>query len=206
MLQNVYLIPQEPVIIEENIKKSRFITHLAHTPSIDQAKTFIHSVKNQYKDAGHHCWAFVAGNPKDSILWGCSDDGEPAGTAGRPMLAQLSGSQVGEVTAVVARYFGGTKLGTGGLVKAYSNGVKQALCLLATQEKVFTTQLTLTCRYDQVAVVEHAANAFQAEITHRDYREDVVITLVIPDTNMQAFSESVQNKSGGKIVIAVQQE
>ncbi len=114
-----YLIPAESTQFEEEIKKSLFITYLAHTPGIDSAKAFVEEIKRRHADARHHCWAFVAGRPQDSRLWGFSDDGEPSGTAGKPILAQLSGSGVGEITAVVTRYYGGVLLGTGGLVKAY---------------------------------------------------------------------------------------
>ncbi len=79
-------------------------------------------MKQKHPDARHNCWGFVAGRPDDSMLWGFSDDGEPSGTAGKPILAQLSGCGVGEITAVVTRYYGGIRLGTGGLVKAYGGG------------------------------------------------------------------------------------
>ncbi|STJ21049.1 Xaa-Pro dipeptidase [Escherichia coli] len=100
-------------------KKSRFITLLAHTDGVEAAKAFVESVRAEHPDARHHCVAWVAGAPDDSQQLGFSDDGEPAGTAGKPMLAQLMGSGVGEITAVVVRYYGGILLGTGGLVKAY---------------------------------------------------------------------------------------
>ncbi|MGV8209328.1 YigZ family protein, partial [Pseudomonas aeruginosa] len=91
----------------------------------------------------HHCVAWGAGPPNDSQQLGFSDDGEPAGTAGKPMLAQLMGSGVGEITAVVVRYYGGILLGTGGLVKAYGGGVHQALAQLATQRKTPLTAYTV---------------------------------------------------------------
>ena len=125
-----YLIPKSAVVFEEEIKKSRFITYLQHTEGLEQAKAFWAEVKAQHPTARHHCWAAVAGKPTDSQQLGFSDDGEPAGTAGKPMLSALQGSQVGEISAVVVRYYGGLLLGTGGLVRAYGNGVQQALKLL----------------------------------------------------------------------------
>ena len=122
-----WLIPAAPVTVVEEIKKSRFITMLAHTDGVEAAKAFVESVRAEHPDARHHCVAWVAGAPDDSQQLGFSDDGEPAGTAGKPMLAQLMGSGVGEITAVVVRYYGGILLGTGGLVKAYGGGVNQAL-------------------------------------------------------------------------------
>ena len=131
-----YLIPKSAVVFEEEIKKSRFITYLQHTEGLEQAKAFWAEIKSQNPNARHHCWAAVAGKPTDSQQLGFSDDGEPAGTAGKPMLSALQGSQVGEISAVVVRYYGGILLGTGGLVRAYGNGVQQALKLLETERKV----------------------------------------------------------------------
>ncbi len=105
-----YLIPSAPALFEEEIKKSVFITYLAHTPSVDAAKAFVDQIKAKHSDARHNCWGFVAGRPEDSMKWGFSDDGEPSGTAGKPILAQLSGSGVGEITAVVTRYSGASSL------------------------------------------------------------------------------------------------
>ena len=113
-----YLIPKSAVVFEEEIKKSRFITYLQHTEGLEQAKAFWTEIKAQHPNARHHCWASVAGKPTDSQQLGFSDDGEPAGTAGKPMLSALLGSQIGEISAVVVRYYGGILLGTGGLVRA----------------------------------------------------------------------------------------
>ena len=85
-----YLIPAQPAQFEEEIKKSVFITYLAHTPSVEAAKAFVEQIKTKHADARHNCWGFVAGRPEDSMRWGFSDDGEPSGTAGKPILAQLS--------------------------------------------------------------------------------------------------------------------
>ena len=106
-----YLIPKSAVVFEEEIKKSRFITYLQHTEGLEQAKAFWAAIKTQHSNARHHCWAAVAGKPTDSQPLGFSDDGEPAGTAGKPMLSALQGSQVGEISAVVVRYYGGILLG-----------------------------------------------------------------------------------------------
>lgn len=131
-----YKIPKSAVIFEEEIKKSRFITYLQHVENLTQAKAFWQQIKSQHPQARHHCWATIAGAPNDSQQFGFSDDGEPAGTAGKPMLSALQGSKIGEICAVVVRYYGGILLGTGGLVRAYGNGVQQALTLLETAVKV----------------------------------------------------------------------
>ncbi|SUG50445.1 proline dipeptidase [Salmonella enterica subsp. arizonae] len=168
-----WLIPAAPVTVVEEIKKSRFITLLAHTDGVDAAKAFVESVRAEHPDARHHCVAWVAGAPDDSQQLGFSDDGEPAGTAGKPMLAQLMGSGVGEITAVVVRYYGGILLGTGGLVKAYGGGVNQALRQLATQRKTPLTEYTLQCEYGQLAGIEALLGQFAGKIVSSDYQASV---------------------------------
>ena len=145
-----YLIPKSAVVFEEEIKKSRFITYLQHTEGLEQAKAFWVEIKAKHPNARHHCWAAVAGKPTDSQQLGFSDDGEPAGTAGKPMLSALQGSLVGEISAVVVRYYGGILLGTGGLVRAYGNGVQQALKLLETERKVERQLFQVHCDYAQL--------------------------------------------------------
>ena len=161
-----WLIPAAPVTVVEEIKKSRFITLLAHTDGVEAAKAFVESVRAEHPDARHHCVAWVAGAPDDSQQLGFSDDGEPAGTAGKPMLAQLMGSGVGEITAVVVRYYGGILLGTGGLVKAYGGGVNQALRQLTTQRKTPLTEYTLQCEYSQLTWGSVTAKLLTVIIRH----------------------------------------
>ena len=131
-----YLIPAERVQTEIKIKNSRFICTLEHTPSIEAAHAFISDIKKTYPDARHNCWAFMANEPGSTRSIGMSDDGEPSGTAGMPMLQVLTHGDVGEISAVVTRYFGGTKLGTGGLVKAYTEAVQVAIEALPTCIKI----------------------------------------------------------------------
>ena len=164
-----YLIPAASVTISEEIKKSRFITLLAHTCGVNEAKDFIQQVKQQHPTARHHCWAFVAGTPTDSQQLGFSDDGEPSGTAGKPILAQLMGSGIGEITAVVVRYYGGIKLGTGGLVRAYGSGVQQALKQIEVKYKVPQVEYTLQCDYAQLAMVEILLQYFDGQIFQSEY-------------------------------------
>ena len=126
-MSNRYPIPATTHRTEEEIKRSRFITTVAHTPTLEDARTFVSQLKEEFADASHNCWAYVIGPPGSTSHIGMSDDGEPHGTAGKPMLTVLLHSGVGNICAVVTRYFGGTLLGKGGLVKAYSGGIKLAL-------------------------------------------------------------------------------
>ncbi|USD32533.1 MULTISPECIES: YigZ family protein [Vibrio] len=196
-----YLIPAQLALFEEEIKKSVFITQLAHTPSVEAAKAFVEQVKAQHSGARHNCWGFVAGRPEDSMKWGFSDDGEPSGTAGKPILAQLSGSGVGEISAVVTRYSGGIKLGTGGLVKAYGGGVQQALKLLQTIEKKITTKLLVELDYGFMTIVQALLPQFSAQEVETDYSEQVKMVVEIELRYVSDFTQTIINKSGAKALV-----
>ncbi|MBD1581884.1 YigZ family protein [Pseudoalteromonas sp. S16_S37] len=154
-----YHIPSATLSYHEEIKKSTFIVHLAHTPSIEDAKAFIKQINEQYPDARHNCWAHVAGQPGGSHVYGFSDDGEPNGTAGKPMLNVLIGSGLGEITAVTTRYFGGIKLGTGGLVRAYGGTLNNALAQLQTSLKIPAAHLTGQSDYALQGIIEQYLNS-----------------------------------------------
>ncbi|MGR5069568.1 YigZ family protein [Vibrio alfacsensis] len=196
-----YLIPAELMQFEEEIKKSLFITYLAHTPSVEAAKAFVEQIKSKHSDARHNCWGFVAGRPEDSMKWGVSDDGEPSGTAGKPILAQLSGSGVGEITAIVTRYYGGIRLGTGGLVKAYGGGVQQALKQLQTIEKKITTKLRLELDYGFIPIAQSLMPQFGAAEVDAEYSDQVVLIVEIELREVSAFTQAIINKSGAKAIV-----
>ena len=194
-----WLIPAEPVTFVEEIKKSRFITLLAHTDGVDAAKAFVDAVRAEHPDARHHCVAWVAGPPDDSQQLGFSDDGEPAGTAGKPILAQLMGSGVGEITAVVVRYYGGVLLGTGGLVKAYGGGVSQALARLTTQRKTPLNEYTLQCEYGQLSGIEALLGQFSGKIVASEYQAAVRLRVALPRAERAAFSRKLADFSRGAL-------
>ncbi len=131
-----YPIPAARARAELVIERSRFVCTVSRAESPDAAHAFIKEMQGEFANATHNCWAFVAGPPGSTARIGMSDDGEPHGTAGRPMLTVLMHSGVGEIAAVVTRYYGGTKLGTGGLVRAYSAAVQEALARLERRERV----------------------------------------------------------------------
>lgn len=194
-----WFIPAQPVTLIEEIKKSRFITRLEHTPGVEAAKAFVAQMRTDYPDARHHCFAWVAGAPDDSQQLGFSDDGEPAGTAGKPMLAQLMGSGVGEITAVVVRYYGGIKLGTGGLVKAYGGGVQQALMQLPTLRKVPLTEYTLQCDYAQLAGVDALLKQYDGVIVQNDFQANVQLRVALPHMKLAEFSAKLTDFSRGAL-------
>lgn len=201
-----WLIPAAPVTVVEEIKKSRFITMLAHTDGVEAAKAFVESVRAEHPDARHHCVAWVAGAPDDSQQLGFSDDGEPAGTAGKPMLAQLMGSGVGEITAVVVRYYGGILLGTGGLVKAYGGGVNQALRQLTTQRKTPLTEYTLQCEYHQLTGIEALLGQCDGKIINSDYQAFVLLRVALPAAKVAEFSAKLADFSRGSLQLLAIEE
>ena len=148
-----YRIPANRTRAEEVILRSRFITSAAPAATSEAACAFIAEIRAEFADASHNCYAFVAGPPGSTGQIGMSDDGEPSGTAGRPMMAVLLGSGVGDVAVVVTRYFGGIKLGTGGLVRADSAGVKAVLAALPVTEKIVYVELIASGPYNWVTPV-----------------------------------------------------
>ncbi|EKN4183863.1 IMPACT family protein [Yersinia ruckeri] len=198
-----YLIPAASVSVNEEIKKSRFITLLAHTRGVNEAKAFIQQVKSEHPTARHHCWAFVAGAPTDSQQLGFSDDGEPSGTAGKPILAQLLGSHIGEITAVVVRYYGGIKLGTGGLVKAYGSGVQQALKQTEVKYKVPQLEYTLLCDYAQLAMVESLLQQVDGQILQGEYGVQVSLRLSLPATLACQIGDKLRDLSRGSLQLTL---
>ncbi|MCC3704652.1 IMPACT family protein [Rouxiella badensis] len=196
-----YPVPAQSVEISEEIKKSRFITLLQPTPGVEAAKAFIQQVKSQHPSARHHCWAFVAGAPSDSQQLGFSDDGEPAGTAGKPILGQLMGSGIGEITAVVVRYYGGIKLGTGGLVRAYGNGVQLALAQLSVIERVPQTEFLLRCDYAQISMVETLLQQVGGSIVQSEYGAAVDLRLALPAYEAAEIANRLFNLSRGSLVL-----
>ncbi len=192
-----------PHRVEETIKRSRFVTSVAHAPTVDDARAFVDAVSAEFADASHNCWAYVAGPPGDSARIGLSDDGEPHGTAGRPMLTVLLHSGIGEIVAVVTRYFGGTLLGKGGLVQAYGGGVQLALATLPTVERVPTAELTFVVAYSAVTPLQRALADFEAELLDETYEVDVTYRLRLPLEQVEPLRRYVTELTSGAALIEV---
>jgi uncharacterized YigZ family protein len=194
-----YEIAINTVEDEMIVKRSRFICYLKPCDSIDQAKTMVKELQQLHPQANHHCYAFLTGASEDSQGYGFSDDGEPSGTAGKPMLAVLQGGGIGQVCAVVVRYFGGTKLGTGGLQRAYGGSVRQALTLLQSKIKIAMVHKTLACQYSQVDDVLHLIKLVEAKVLTQDYQQEVVYNLAIPFDHLSLLQEKLQTLSSGQL-------
>lgn len=201
LVNQPYPIINKTLSFTEEIKKSRFITYLTHVDSKQAAMDYLSEMKALHKEARHHCWAYVAASPKDSVLMGCSDDGEPKGTAGKPMMALLQGAQIGEIMAVVIRYSGGIKLGTGGLVRAYSNGIQQLLPDIETIEKRFYQQYQVTCDYAQMAQLESLLVNGVGRIVQVDYLQMVDAVIEIDLQHVSLFIKQLESLTQGKVCV-----
>ena len=147
---------------------SRFIASLAPVFSVEEARAFIQRVKTTYPDASHHVPVYLIGHG-DSLIAHCSDAGEPSGTAGRPALAVLQGSGLGDVCVVVTRYFGGTRLGTGGLVRAYSDAVRSVLADVRRAERVPTHTVMVELAYSQLERARRLVAAHHGQLLDEDF-------------------------------------
>ncbi|MDB9753777.1 YigZ family protein [Oceanospirillaceae bacterium] len=173
------------------VKNSHFIANLRHTIGRGECDIHLNDMRKKYPDASHHCWAVVADAPDNSTFWGLSDAGEPSGTAGKPMLQVLSHCGIGEVSVVVCRYFGGTKLGTGGLVKAYTDAVKLVVEACPRQTKRQLKHISLACPYDLMGRIEHLCQRHDAVIQQRDYGDSLTLALLIPVKNIPALEQDL---------------
>jgi len=197
----MYKIPATRYRTEETIRRSRFIATVAHASTKEDAKTFVSIIKSEFPDATHNCWAYVAGPPGDTARVGMSDDGELHGTAGKPILSVLLHSDIGEIVAVVTRYFGGIKLGTGGLVRAYSSSVKNALAGLSVKEKRDVISLTVVLDYSRISAVRKMIESFNSEITEENYGADVSFKIELPKDNKESFVRAITDVTRGEILI-----
>jgi uncharacterized YigZ family protein len=199
-----YPIPAARVRVEETIARSRFITTVAAAETPELARGLVAEIRAEFPDATHHCFAYVSGPPGSTAQIGMSDDGEPSGTAGRPMLAVLLGSGVGDIAAVVTRFFGGTKLGTGGLVRAYGGGVKAALALLPLEEKVRLRTLKLSGAYHWISALDRLFPSYEAHVDERTFDADVTWHVIVPEERLDALIAALVELSRGEIRIAGQ--
>ncbi|WP_221801168.1 YigZ family protein [Oceanobacter mangrovi] len=202
-MSSVYPVPavSEPHLHQFEIKRSQFISFVGRAGNRDEAEAFIRSVREIHPQARHVCWAYIAGAPNTTVM-SMSDDGEPSGTAGRPMLKVLEHSGLGEVVVAVVRYFGGIKLGTGGLQRAYSDAVSLALEDLPTEERVPQTCLTLSYDYPHESVVRHLLEQYPTQQQSCEFGSQVVLTVLVAASEQVEFERELVNKSAGGVVIS----
>lgn len=192
-----YLVPVGRHEFEEVIQNSRFLTVVDRCRTADEAHGFVREVRQRFPDATHHCWAFNAGAPGDTRVVGMSDDGEPHGTAGRPMLTTLLHSGVGEVAAVVVRWYGGTKLGTGGLVRAYSSGVQHALDGLSVAPRIVRVRVEITVDYPHLDALQRLLSELDGQIESEEYTAGVRYIAALPKAAWTEFGRRLADLSNG---------
>ena len=196
-----YPIPAAFHRVEETIKRSRFLTSINHAPDAGAAREFVARIKAEFPDATHNCWAFNSGPPADTASVGLSDDGEPSGTAGKPMLNVLLHSGVGETAVVVSRWFGGTKLGTGGLVRAYTSMVNLGLEGLPLKEMVVTLTRFVAIPYPAVTLFKRMLPEFEAQILIEDFTDVAGFQVELPEEHLDRFSARLAEMTDGRAKI-----
>lgn len=196
-----YPIPQSEARIELQVKNSRFISRAAYTPSVEAAKAFIEQVKTEEPHGSHAVYAFAVGHGA-TVTHGMSDAGEPSGTAGRPALAVVKGSGLGDVTVVIVRYFGGTKLGTGGLVKAYTEAAQLVLAQLPLTEKVERQAVQLTLPYPYYEPVKRLIEAHHGQIEAETFAAEISLRLLFIADDLPAFQAALAEATGGQVSVA----
>lgn len=202
-----YIVPvndiENPYCTTLLIKRSKFVAQCAHINNINEAKVFIDLIRKKNADASHNCWAFLAGPPADSAHIGSSDDGEPAGTAGRPMLDILMHCGIGEICVIVSRWFGGIKLGVGGLVRAYQSCVKENLESLPVTEKCERIKYSIIIDYSFVTSFRNGLLKFEGNLIDENYSENAKFIINIPVEYQLSFCEFVANISNGTGICSI---
>ena len=192
------IIPAAEHRTEIRVVNSRFIASIAPVFDVSQARAFIERVKEEFADASHNVPAYVVGHGA-SVTAHCNDDGEPSGTAGRPALAVLQGSGLGDAVVVVTRYFGGTKLGTGGLVRAYGDAVRAVLAELPQAEKVSTDLALLVVPYNLYEQVLLLVEAHGGLTLEKSFAADVTLTLRFRTGDLEPFNDGLRELSHGAL-------
>ena len=183
-----------------HVKNSRFIGRAGYTPSVEAAKEFIEKVKGEERNFSHAVYAFAVGFGL-TVTHGMSDAGEPSGTAGRPVLAVVKGSGLGDVTVVIIRYFGGTKLGKGGLVKAYTEVAQLVLADLSTAEKVELQTVVMAVPYSYYEPCLRLINNYHGQIEAEEFTTQVTLSLTFVIDDVPNFETAVIEATRGAVVI-----
>ena len=191
-----YLTPAGEGSSEYVEKKSRFLGRLFPVSSEEEAKARLEAVKKERYDARHHCWCYILRGGQKRY----SDDGEPQGTAGQPMLNMLEREGVEDVFCVVTRYFGGTLLGTGGLVRAYSTAAKEALCDAGVNEMRQWASLRVQTPYNLYDRVRLEAEKLGAVFENTDYGAEITLSLLLPEETLEGFAAALRELSAGRLM------
>lgn len=194
-----HVIPLKKARVKVEVQHSIFIASLAPTRSIEQARDFIREIRSEFPDANHHVPAYLIGG-RNQIIDYCSDDGEPSGTAGMPVLMTLRGSGLGDVAVVVTRYFGGVLLGKGGLVKAYTNAAQTVIAITERGYPALVTDIQFIAGYDQFETLKKEIHKFDGKDISEDFEVDVTIQCSIINSRLDELLGSCANLFAGKLI------
>ncbi len=197
-----YPVPACEVRREIVVVNSRFIAALAPAATVEAARAFVARIRGAFPDASHHVPAYIVGGGASAVAH-ASDDGEPAGSAGRPVLAVLRGSGLGDVVVVVTRYFGGTKLGIGGLVRAYTQAAQRVVAAVPRARKVLSHTVMLGLPYNRLEQVRRLTAQHGGTVLDEAFAAEVTLTLRFPAAAFPAFQEALQEISAGRLEAVV---
>jgi uncharacterized YigZ family protein len=193
-----YLIPLHEIRREHMVINSKFIATLAPVLNIDEAREFIARIKKEFADASHNVPAYIIGGG-NTLTEYFSDDGEPSGTAGKPALTVLRGSGLGDVAVVVTRYFGGTLLGTGGLVKAYTESTQMVVNAVGRGRRVTVHMAMVALPYNLLERVRLIVKRNHGEVIGEDFAADITMTLQLPVESFEGLQGELRELSAGKL-------
>lgn len=193
-----YPVPARETRVETTVVDSLFIATGAYVPTVEAAEAFVARVRADFADATHNCIAYRVGYDSN-VIERASDDGEPSGTAGRPMITLLQGQALGDVAVVVTRYFGGTKLGTGGLVRAYSGAVRALLAEMPTRVKVERVHRRLVTDYSRFEPVRALIGEHEGEVVEEKFAADVTLHFTLPIDQVEPFDAALTQLSHGQL-------
>ena len=196
-----YRIITEPARAEITVKKSRFIATMVPVGTEEEANVFYQGIKKQYWDARHNCTAYVIGTRKE--LTRCSDDGEPSGTAGKPILEVLLGADVTNAAVVVTRYFGGILLGTGGLVRAYTQAAQESILVAKTAMMCYGHKVKLQMDYGDMGKIQYVLGKNDILVQHSDYTDKVIMQVFFPAPKAEALKKELMEATGARIQIEI---
>jgi uncharacterized YigZ family protein len=192
-----YLVPAKKIQSEIKVKGSRFICSVIPCLNREDAEREYTKLKKKYYDATHNCFAWRI----DDLSWRFSDDGEPSGTAGKPILQSVDGYQLKEVLCVVTRYFGGTKLGTGGLIRAYGDAASEALAKVKPKIKTVRAEVEITFAYALENLVRKILSEFSGKLTESVYDDSVKMKLALPQSLLKDFCTKLSELSNSQVNI-----
>lgn len=193
-----YTVPLTEIRREQMVMNSKFIATLAPAFSIDEARAFMARIRKEFADASHNVPVYIIGGG-NTVTEYFSDDGEPAGTSGKPALAVLRGSGLGDAALVITRYFGGTLLGTGGLVKAYTESAQLVVNAVGRGQRIPIHVVMLVIPYNLLERVRLLSARHRGEILGEDFAGDITLTIQIPVSDFDAFQLGLRELSSGKL-------